>query len=251
MAMAAPRRIKMIVPVPVPPAALEAFASQIPPHLVASNIAVEFACPERAGHTLDSYYEGLLSDTFCLKAGLTAEVEGFAAVCVNSMSDSGVNALRSRLKIPVVGTAHATYMAACLLGKKFSILSMWDQWRWLYEKVLTEQGLQHRLASIRSIGVRPDTAALLAGKEDFVFPLLAEQAKKALEEDGADVLILGSTTMHQAHLFLEREMPVPVLNPGLIAFKACEMLVSLGLSHSKVAYPSPEKLSDHVLDFGP
>jgi allantoin racemase len=248
--MSATRRIKMIVPVAVPPAALDAFASQIPPHLIASDIAVEFACPERAGHTLDSYYEGLLSDAFCLKAGLGAEADGFAAVCINSMSDSGVNALRSRLKIPVIGTAHATYATACLLGKKFSILSMWDQWRWLYEKVLTEQGLLHRVASIRSIDVRPDAAALLAGKEDFVFPLLAEQARKALHEDGADVLILGSTTMHQAHQFLEREMPVPVLNPGLVAFKTCEMLLNLGLSHSKVAYPSPEKLSDGVLNFG-
>src|SRR5690606_220380 len=107
--MPAPRKIKMIVPVPVPPEALAAFASQIPPELISPNIAVEFACAERGGHALDSHYEGLLSDVFCLRAGLTAEQEGFSAVCINSMSDSGVAALRSRLSIPVVGTAHATY----------------------------------------------------------------------------------------------------------------------------------------------
>jgi allantoin racemase len=39
---------------------------------------------------------------------------------------------------------------------------------------------------------------------------------------------------------------VPVLNPGLIAFKTCETLVELGLAHSKRAYPSPRGYSDAV-----
>lgn len=234
------RRIKMIVPVPVPDEALSTFASQIPSELVRPDISVEFACARRGGQTLDSYYEGTIADAACLEAGERAEADGFAAVCINSMSDSGVAALRSRLSIPVIGTAQSSYLTACQVGRKFSIIGMWDRWRWLYEKVLTEQGLHHRLASIRSIGVRPDTASLLEGKEDFVFPLLAEAGRRAIEEDGADVLILGSTTMHQSHAFLSQAMPVPVINPGLVAFKACEMVLDLGLSHSKLAYLSPE-----------
>lgn len=238
------KRIKMIVPVPVPDAALASFAAQLPPGFVRSDIAVDFACAPRGGATLDSYYEGTLADAFCLAAGLTAEDEGYAAVCVNSMSDSGVAALRSRLSIPVVGTAQATYLLACQLGHRFSIISMWDRWRWLYEKVLGEQGLNHRLASIRSIGVRPDAAALLAGKEEEIFPLLETAARRAIEEDGANVLILGSTTMHQSFEFLARTVPVPVLNPGMVAYKACELLLDLKLSHSKSSYYTPEKLSD-------
>lgn len=244
------RRIKMIIPVPVPAEALDAFASQIPAELVRPDIAIEFACAPKGGRTLDSHYEGVLADAFCLEAGMRAEAEGFAAVCINSMSDSGVSALRSRLSIPVIGTAQSAYAAATLLGKKFSIISMWDRWTWLYDKVVTEQGLHHRLASIRSIGVRPDTAELLAGKEDFVFPLLAEAGKRAIEEDGADVLVLGSTTMHQSHRFLAAEMPVPVINPGLVAFKTCEMLLDLGLSHSKRGYMSPESWNDGIFDEG-
>ncbi|MGD9710933.1 MAG: aspartate/glutamate racemase family protein [Thermomicrobiales bacterium] len=240
------RRIKMIVPVPVPEAALEAFASQIPRHLQRPGVSVEFACAKRGGRTLDSIYEGAIADAFCLAAGETAQDEGFAAICINSMSDSGVAALRSRLSIPVVGTAQATYQLACQLGRRFSILSMWDRWRWLYEKVLSEQGLMHRLASIRSIGVRPDTAELLAGKEESVFPLLLEAARQAVKEDGADVLILGSTTMHQSHSFLAERLDVPVLNPGLVGFKTCEMLLDLGLTHSKRSYQSPEHVADGI-----
>ncbi|MES2495677.1 MAG: aspartate/glutamate racemase family protein [Pseudomonadota bacterium] len=240
------KRIKMIVPVPVPDAALASFAAQLPAGFVRPDIVVDFACAPRGGATLDSYYEGTLADAFCLAAGMTAEEEGYAAVCVNSMSDSGVAALRSCLSIPVIGTAQATYLLACQLGSKFSIISMWDRWRWLYEKVLGEQRLDHRLASIRSIGVRPDAAALLNGKEEEIFPQLETAARRAIEEDGANVLILGSTTMHQSYEFLARTMPVPVLNPGMVAYKACEMLLDLGLSHSKSSYYSPEKRSDHA-----
>jgi allantoin racemase len=244
------RRIKMIVPVPVPEAALTAFASQIPAHLKRPDIAVEFACAAKGGMTLDSSYEGVIADAYCLEAGARAEEEGYHAVCINSMSDSGVSALRSRLSIPVVGTAQATYLMACQLGHRFSIISMWDRWRWLYEKVLIEQGLHDRLASIRSIGVRPDTAELLAGKEDSVFPLLLEAAQAAIEEDGAEVLILGSTTMHQSHAFLASRLAVPVLNPGLVAFKTCEMLLDLDLAHSKRRYVSPERTADDIFAVG-
>jgi len=237
-------RLKMIIPVPVPDEALASFASQIPPGLLRPDVSVEFCCAARGGSALDSHYEGVIADAFCLDAGLNAEHEGFDAVCINSMSDSGVAGLRSRLSIPVLGTAAPTYHLASQLGRRFSILSMWDNWRWLYDKVLAETKLQDRLASIRSIGVPPDTVELLAGKEDAVFPLLLDAAHRAIAEDGADVLILGSTTMHQSHRFLQERLDVPVLNPGLVAFKTCETLLDLGLRQSKKAYPPPRVLSD-------
>jgi allantoin racemase len=236
----------MIVPVPVPQVALEAFSAQIPAHLMMPGVSVEFACAARGGSALDSIYEGAIADAYCLEAGARAEVEGFAAICINSMSDSGVAALRSRLTIPVVGTAQSTYALASQLGRRFSILSMWDRWQWLYDKVLHEQGLEHRLASIRSIGVRPDTAELLSGKEDSVFPLLLDAARRAVDEDGADVLILGSTTMHQSHAFLADRLEVPVINPGLVGYKTCEMLLALGLSHSKMTWLPPGGTMDGV-----
>ncbi|WP_411818845.1 aspartate/glutamate racemase family protein [Hyphococcus sp. DH-69] len=236
----------MIVPVPVPKDALDAFASQIPAEIISSDTKIDFVCAAKGGATLDSIYEGVIADAFCLEAGARSEDEGYDAVCVNSMSDSGVAALRSRLSIPVVGTAQATYHLASQLGKKFSILSMWDRWQWLYEKVLQEQGLLDRLASIRSIGVRPDTAALLAGKEDSVFPELLRAAELAVEVDGADLLVLGSTTMHQSHTFLSENLSVPVLNPGLVGFATCTMLINLNAAHSKRSFIPPERVIDDI-----
>tara|TARA_B100001109_G_scaffold103613_1_gene84517 strand:- start:449 stop:772 length:324 start_codon:yes stop_codon:yes gene_type:complete len=86
--------------------------------------------------------------------------------------------------------------------------------------------------------VAPDNQALLDGKEEEIFPLLENEAKKAIVEDNAEVIILGSTTMHQAHSFLSSRLPVPVINPGPLTYKKAELLLSSGLSHSRNAYPT-------------
>jgi len=238
------RKITMIVPVPVPPEALEMFAAQIPPAFKRPDINLEFVATRDGARILDSYYEMTLADAFVLEAGIAAADRGADAICINSMSDSALNALRSRLDIPVIGPCQSTFLTACMLGKKFSVLTMWDQWRPLYEKTLTEQGLHHRLASIRSIDVRPDSSELLAGKEEVVFAALEKEGKAAMTEDGADVIILGSTTMHQSYEYLKERLSVPVLNPGLISLKICEMFLDLGLTQSGNAYPAPEHRND-------
>jgi allantoin racemase len=85
---------------------------------------------------------------------------------------------------------------------------------------------------------------LLEGKEEIVFEKLETEGVKATEQDGADVIILGSTTMHQSHRYLDEKLSVPVINPGLVAYKLCEMFLELGLTHSKRCYFDPETLQD-------
>ena len=51
-------------------------------------------------------------------AGLDAEKEGFSAVCIDTMSDSGVSALRSVLSIPVIGPGRTSMLTAMSLGQE-------------------------------------------------------------------------------------------------------------------------------------
>ena len=53
------------------------------------------------------------------------------------------------------------------------------------------------------------------------------------------MLILGSTTMHQAHAWLAERLPVPVINPGPLSYKMAEAALALGLRQSRAAYPAP------------
>ncbi|MGH8742022.1 MAG: aspartate/glutamate racemase family protein, partial [Burkholderiales bacterium] len=138
-----------------------------------------------------------------------------------------------------IGPGRASMLTALMLGERFSILIMWERWRHLYRKTIAELDLGARCASIRAIGVAPDNQSLLAGKEDQVFPLLLEAARACIERDGAEVILLGSTTMHQAHGYLAARLPVPVINPGPLTYKLAEAALALGLKHSRKAFPRP------------
>lgn len=195
--------------------------------------------PVKAGPALyDSYHDYVLADFAMLEAGLEAASEGYDAICIDTMSDSGANALRSMLDIPVIAPGRASYLTALMLGHGFSVLTQWDGWIALYHKGVREYGLEDHLVSVRSINTPPDVENLLGGKEDVVFPKLRDAGLQCVE-DGADVICLGSTTMHQAHAYLTENLPVPVINPGPLTYKLAEAMLSLGLSQSRHAYPQP------------
>jgi allantoin racemase len=240
------KRILNIVPVPVPEAALESFSAQIPPGVMHPEFANDFVSARAGAYVIDSPYEQTLADAFVLDAGARAQQDGYDAVCVNSMSDSALAALRSRLDIPVMAPAISSMLLACMLGNRFSVVTMWPRWHSLYTKAAAQQGISARLASVRDIGTRPDASELLAGKEESVFPALERECRIAIEEDGADVIILGSTTMHQSHANLSSVLDVPVINPGLVAIKLTELLVQCGLTHSRRAYAAPERPQDDL-----
>ncbi|MGE4405510.1 aspartate/glutamate racemase family protein [Pseudomonas sp.] len=237
-------RIKIIIPIPMDQAAAANRASQLPSHLILPGFYPEFVPVARGASLADSPYDVLLMDFSVVEAGLRAEEEGYDAVCIDTVSDSGLAALRSRLNIPVVAPGMSAFHMACMLGKKFSVITMWEPWFALYEKTLTEYQLWPRVASIRSIKTRPDLKELLGGKEEVVFAKLEAEARLAMEEDGADVIVLGSTTMHQSHAYLSERLPIPVINPGQVAYKLCELMLTLGLKPSRRAYPAPENSND-------
>jgi allantoin racemase len=193
----------------------------------------------KAGPALyDSYHDYVLADLSMFEAGLDAADEGYDAICIDTMSDSGASALRSMVDIPVITPGKASYLTALMLGSKFSVLTQWDGWIPLYKKGCQEYGLTSFLASIRSINVPPDVSNLLGGKEEVVFPKLRDAGLQCVE-DGADVICLGSTTMHQSHAYLAENLPVPVINPGPLTYKLAETMLGLGLTHSRKAYPRP------------
>ena len=231
------KQILVIVPFPMSNENLAARRAQLDAVELSDALEFTFRPVRAAPRNYISPVDMMLADISIFEAGMKAEQEGFDAVCIDTMSDSGVAALRSVLSIPVIGPGRTSMLAALSLGKKFSVVTMWQKWRHLYDKTISDLGIEHALASVRSINMAPDNQALLNGKEEALFPLLEQAAKKAIEEDGAEVILLGSTTMHQAHDYLSKSLDVPVINPGPMTYKMAEMMVSSSLSHSRKAYP--------------
>ena len=233
------KRILVVVPFAMSPENLALRREQLKGIDLSPQIQFEFR-PVKAGPlNYSSHHDFVLADAANFEAGCRAQEEGFAAVCIDTMSDSGVAALRSVLDIPVFGPGKVSMLTALMLGDRFSVLTMASRWKPLYKKALDELGLHHKCASVRAIEVAPDNQALLSGKEEDVFPLLEAAAWRAIDEDGAEVIILGSTTMHQSHAWLSQRLPVPVINPGPLSYKMAEAALGLGLGHSRLGYPKP------------
>jgi allantoin racemase len=237
-------RIKFIIPFPFDDEGVANRAAQIPSEILGPDTTVECIPVRNSATFVTDYYESMLFDMYITEAGLRAEEEGFDAVIMDTVSDSGLYALRSRLSIPVVGPGLISYAVAIMLGKRFSIVTMWDRWRHLYEKNLDLYHLWEKCASIRAVNIPPDVEALFAGKEDEMFAKLTEEGRRAIDEDGADVILLGSTTMHQAGNYMSAHLPCPVINPGPVGIKITETIVQLGLTHSKIAFPTPDTIQD-------
>src|SRR4029078_6021300 len=122
-------------------------------------------------------------DRCVTEAGLGGEDEGFDAVVIDTMSDSGLWALRSRLSIPVLGPGLVSYCVGVILGKRFSIVTMWAKRTPLYEKNLDLYRLRDKCASIRAVNIPPDVEALFTGKEDEMFQTLTPEAQKDIDAD--------------------------------------------------------------------
>ena len=185
---------------------------------------------------IETMYELAIMEMEVIAAGLNAETAGCDAVVVDSISDPGVAALRSRLRVPVVGAGATSYLLAGLLGRRFSVVTYLREHAVFYERVLAEQGVRAECASLRPIGEDPNHSALLDGPSEKV-RLIERAARAAIEDDGADVIVLGSTSMHRATDRLRTSLPAPVIDPATVSFKLAEALVRLGLSHSKLGLP--------------
>lgn len=232
-------KVLVIVPFPMDADNLEKRRAQLKSVRLGPDIAFDFRPVSIAPANYVSAQDALLADIGILEAGLSAQADGYDAVCIDTVSDSGMSALRSVLDIPVIGPGRHAMLAALMLGERFSVVCMWDRWRPLYAKTLAELGLEHKCVSIRSADLQPNNQELLGGREDEVFPVLVEVAQRCIDEDRADVIVLGSTTMHEAHAYMAERLAVPVINPGPLSYRLADAAIRLRLSHSKTTYPTP------------
>jgi len=233
-------RILVIAPFPLSDTDLERRRSQVDTAPGLTGVDVTFRAVPVGPVSYIGWHDWMLSDVGITSAGLQAQEEGFDAVCVDTMSDSGVNVLRSLLDIPVVGPGALVLRTACMLGQRFSVLAISQDSVFRYRLQVDQLGLQGNLASVRSLDMQPNFATLLQGKEEQLFPQMVSVATDCIENDGADTIVLGSTTLHAAHQYLAERISVPVLNPGPLSYAYAKLLVEQRLAHSRRAYPRPQ-----------
>ena len=159
--------------------------------------------------TIESIFEELLSGGPTLELFLANETkyDGFIIACYGN--EGLVQAAREVTHKPVIGITEASYYMACMLGRKFSVVTTGDRWESLLWDSVRLHGLEERCASVRPTSIA--TSELEASGDEILRQHLLKESRMALEEDGADVILLGCAGMTGFDKELGADLGVPVM----------------------------------------
>jgi allantoin racemase len=155
---------------------------------------------------------------------LAERVGTFDAAIVAAFGDPGLAGARELMDVPVVGLAEAALLSACMLGRRFSVVSFARALGPWFRECVEVHGLQGRLASIRLLeGEFTSIHDVGTEKAD----LLVALANRAVEEDGADVVVLAGAPLAGLAATVKNRIGVPVIEGVAAAVKQAELLVAL------------------------
>ncbi|MHA2241466.1 MAG: aspartate/glutamate racemase family protein [Candidatus Thorarchaeota archaeon] len=197
--------------------------------------------PQYGTHSVESHVDEAYNAPFILEQIVKAEREGCDAIVIDCACDPVLDAARESCSVPVVAPRNAALHLALTLGTRFSIITVQgDSLLRCMKAGVRKEGLESFCASVRYL---PMPVLDIAKKPKDAHQALLKMCKTVIEEDGADVIVLGCTALsHEVDLAsIMKETGVPVIDPWVIAIRTAHMLVESKLSHSKVAYPNPPK----------
>lgn len=146
------------------------------------------------------------------------------AAIVAAFGDPGLMAARELFDIPVIGMSEAAMLTACMLGRRFAIVTFSTTLGPWYEECVALHGMERRCAAIRMLeGGFHAIAEVQAEKE----ALLVDLANRAVAQDGADVVILAGAPLAGLAARVADRVPVPLVDPIQAAVKQAEALVAL------------------------
>ncbi|WP_031514768.1 aspartate/glutamate racemase family protein [Desulfofalx alkaliphila] len=197
---------------------------------------VEVISLKRGPHHLEyHYYESLVAADM-LHTVMQAEKDGYDAAVIGCFYDPFLSVAREVVDDMIVtGPAEASMQIAASLGDSFSIIVGRQKWVPAMRRNVYQYGYRDKLASFRALGLG---VLEFHADENFTEQRLREEARRAVEEDGAEAIILGCTVQFGFYRQLQKELGVPVIDVVLAPFKHAEYLVDMkkrfGWSHSKI-----------------
>jgi len=151
---------------------------------------------------------------------------GFDAAIIAAFGDPGLFGARELFSYPVVGMSEAAMLTACMVGRKFAIVTFSRVLAPWYQECVAMHGLETRCAGIRALGESFQSISnVQAEKEDALVRL----ANLAVDEDGADVVILSGAPLAGLADKVKNRISVPVIDPIAAAVRQAETLAVLKL----------------------
>lgn len=196
-------------------------------------------CIDAGPESIESAYDEVLAAPEVLDGALRAQVDGYDALIVYCFSDPAVDAARELLSIPVIGPGEASIMSAAHLAHRFSILTVLDDTIMRHKIRVHRIGIPTwRLASVRSVGI---PVSRLRDDLNWTLERLLPVATRCRDDDGAHAIILSCLGMATLGRPIQQALGIPVIDPAFISIAWAEWLVCLGLTHSRLSYPTPSE----------
>ncbi|KAH0429139.1 carbon-nitrogen hydrolase [Colletotrichum camelliae] len=164
--------------------------SQLPPDVVVTG----FTAPRPSPSAIEGMFDNVMSAAAAARAVLPLAAT-HDAVLVACYSDHAlIRMLREELpRQPVIGIMEASLFAARTLGGRFGLVAVSER-----SKVLHEDSIHHYGFSTSCAGVLSCKLGVLdlhEKSQDEVMGIMANVGKRLVEENGADVLLLGCAGM--------------------------------------------------------
>ena len=183
-----------------------------------------------AGRAVNYAYLHRFHDTQIIENVRRAEREGFDAVIIGVLQDSGLQVARSMVDIPVIGYGEISMLTAVMHGSRFAFVCINPDMDPLVQKMIHDLGLASRAAPTAYMDCGyPDLHDAVNGKPERFLTAFRDASKTAMRKHGVDVLLPGQTIIAEL-LWREgiRELDgALVLDPRLPLLRMAEMLVDM------------------------
>lgn len=177
--------------------------------------------------------QGFLDVATCVP-GLLAEVGQHPevdAVVIACFDDTGIDAVRALVSVPVLGIGEAAYHAACMIATKFSVITTLSRSVPGLENNLMRYGLAQKCAGVRATDI--PVLKLEEGDPATLYKIRAE-IREAIEQDNAEAIVLGCAGMADLMAQLSEEFGLPVIDGVAAGVTFAEALVNNRLTTSKI-----------------
>lgn len=130
------------------------------------------------------------------------------AVYLACFGDPGLLALKELARVPVIGMAEASCLAATARTERFSIVTGGERWGPMLSEFVGTLGLGGRLATVETVA---PTGAEIARDPDSAIALLAEACQRTVARDGAGAVILGGAGLAGLAARIQPHLDIPVI----------------------------------------
>ena len=155
---------------------------------------------------------------------LFAEHAGDAdAAVVAAFGDPGLGAARELLTIPVVGMAEAAMLTACMLGRRFAIITFSPTLGPWYQEIVDYNGLTSRCSGVHCLDEAFADVVHVAEEKSAQLAALCAAAVAA----GAEVCILGGAPLAGLAAGIAQQVAVPLVDGVAAAVRQAETLAAL------------------------